>query len=205
MASEGLATGLDLPNLEIEHRLTVSSKLLNDFGEVNCRPCRIQVLQRTPQRSGPGRDHDVTGTEFTQRPAKCHSFAVVRGLTALPKGFIGSLKSRHRTLDAQVRQGFGRPLANGGVPAVQQADQHVTRQWILQRGEDLNGTQLSERPQTRYCRDQLVQHFWPHSDQRMLGVLCHFARFRVQFADPLGNRAVHAPESGSASPTTATR
>lgn len=140
MPSEGPTTGLDLPYLEIEHCLTVSGKLLNDFGEVNCRPCRIQVLQRAPQRGGPGREHDVTGTEITQCPAKCHSFAVVGGFTSLPKGFIGSLKSRHGTLDLQVRQGFGRPLANGGALAVQQVDQHVSRPWILQRSEDLNGT-----------------------------------------------------------------
>ncbi|GAA4989474.1 hypothetical protein GCM10025734_15800 [Kitasatospora paranensis] len=37
------------------------------------------------------------------------------------------MKIGHGTLDLQVRQGFGRPLPNGGVLAVQQADQHVSR------------------------------------------------------------------------------
>ncbi|WSA74315.1 hypothetical protein OG930_44575 [Streptomyces sp. NBC_01799] len=32
----------------------------------------------------------------------------------------------------------------------------------------------------------------------MLGVLCHFARFRVQSANPLGNRAVRMPTAVAA-------
>lgn len=118
---------------------------------------------------------DPGGPEIRQCPAKCHPFAIVRGLASLPEGFIGSLKSRHGTLDLQVRQGFGCPLANGGVLAAQQAHQHVPRPRILQRSKDLDGAELPKRPQVRRCRDQLVQHLWTHGDQRMLGVFCHFA------------------------------
>ncbi|CAN3977716.1 hypothetical protein KPATCC21470_0339 [Kitasatospora purpeofusca] len=118
---------LDPPYLEMEHRLIVSGEILDDFGEVSRRPGRIQDFRRSPQGCGPRREDGPAGAEVRQCPAKCRSFAVAGGLAPLPEGFVGSSKRRHGTLDTQVRQGIGRPLANGGVRAVQQVDQHVSR------------------------------------------------------------------------------
>ena len=81
------------------------------------------------------------------------------------------------------------------------------------RGRRARGTSGCAELRYRKCRRESVlpvaHHFAEasgfHRDQRMLGVLRHFARIRVQFANQLDNRAVHSPESGSAAPTTTTR
>ncbi len=107
----------------MEHRLIVSGEILDDFGEVSGRPGRIQGVRRGPEGGGPRGEDGFAGAEVRQRPAECSSFGVVGGLASPPEGFVGSAKRRHGAFDPQVRQGSGCPLADGGVPALQQVDQ----------------------------------------------------------------------------------